>query len=96
MTEQTPQAEPAVQVVVLDDARTSTLIVDGVDGAPSRVFYDLDHLFNQYAPEIMARGLVARLTQDPEALAQVRGETLLLEGIRQSIDALRLEADFNR
>ena len=95
MTDFNDTPAPAPQFVSLDDESTVVLFVER-DDAPARVFYDLDALFNQYAPPIMARGLLAQLDGDETARARNAGETLLLEGIRQSIDALRLEADFHR
>lgn len=93
----TEQSQPLIpQTVVLDDPTCVVVFADPTNGGPQRVFYDLDALFNQYAPGIMARGLMADLSGDEQAKQRVAGETLLLEGIRQSIDHLRLEADFNR
>lgn len=88
-------AENPPEFVTLTDPNAITVFVER-DGEPTRVFYDLDALFYQYAPRIMQAADVATETGDHDLLMRVMGETLLMEGIRQSIDYLRLEAEFHR
>jgi hypothetical protein len=97
MTDHTPEQNeeiPPVEFVTMTDTRNSVIFVKGEgEGAKTRVFYDLDHLFLTYAQHIMAAGVVARLTGDAQAQAVNDGQTLMMEAIRQSIDPLRALAD---
>lgn len=93
MTEQTP----AHQTIVIDSDETVAVFADPTEARPTtRVFYDLDALFGVYAPRIMVRFRAAELAGDERQMLACAGETRLLEGIRQSIEALRLEYEFNK
>lgn len=88
---------PAFQTIVIDHPDTVAVFVDPTDAddRPTRVFYDLDALFNLYAQNVMAKGLQAKVTGDENLMNAVRGQTILLEGIRQSIEVLRLDYEFD-
>lgn len=85
---------PAFQSITIDHPDTVAVFADSTDERPTRVFYDLDALFNMYAQNVMAKGLQAKVTGDERLLDAVRGQTILLEGIRQSIEVLRLDYEF--
>ncbi len=90
MTEQN-----TVETVVLKDQTTVALFTDANADGKRRVFYDLEALVAQYLPQVMSRGIVATMSDDPAVKAASLAEVSVLRGILASADALRLEADFD-
>lgn len=63
------------------------VIIDG------RIFYDLGHLIEQFAPTVASDRIAADAMRDPEDIAYVEGEEFVLKAIQESHANLTLEHD---
>lgn len=59
-----------------------------------RIFYDLDELLKQCSETAVEHVAMARGTEDSRSLGRLEGEAFVVDFVRRSLEALRLEANY--
>lgn len=94
MTENVPENQENIycQRIVVETDNMQAVYADGLNGAPDRVFFNLEGMISMLSSALMPMAMGAIITGDQTEQAKVDGALWVIDSLSASLGALREEA----